>query len=45
MDQHTVGIKDEDIPEEFDWNDFFDFLDDLADEYDIDYENDYGEAE
>lgn len=45
MDQHTVAITDEDLPEGFDWDDFFDFLDDLADEHDVDYDNSYGESE
>lgn len=42
---HTVTIDSEDLPEGLDWDDLFDYLDDLADEYDVDYENDYGEAE
>jgi len=43
-DQHTVTIDKEDLPEDTDWDDLFDFLDDLADEYDVDYENGYGET-
>lgn len=44
-DQHTIETKDEDLPEGFDWNDFFDYLDDLAEEYDVEYNNSYGEKE
>jgi len=33
------------MPDDYDWDDFFDFLDSLADEYDVDYENSYGESE
>ena len=42
---HTVTIEDNDVPDAYDWNDFFDYLDILAEEYDVDYENGYGESE
>jgi len=44
-DQHTLTYTDEDLPDGTDWNDFFDYLDWLADQYDVDYENSYGESE
>ena len=42
---HTITLNPEDLPEEYDWDDLFDWLDDLADEHDVDYENGYGESE
>lgn len=42
---HTISLDDEDLGEEYDWDDLFDWLDWLADEYDVDYENGYGESE
>lgn len=42
---HTVTVDKDDIPIEYGWNDFFDFLDGLGEEYDVDYENGYGETE
>ena len=44
-EMHTITIEGEDIPDGFSWDDFFDYLDDLAEEYDVDYENGYGESE
>lgn len=40
-DESRITIDDDDIPDDFDWQDFFDYLDDLAEEYDIDYNNEY----
>lgn len=40
-DESKITINDDDIPDDFDWNDFFDYLDYLAEEYDIDYHNEY----
>lgn len=42
-DLHTVSITPDDLGDDLDWEDFFDWLEDYADEYDIDYDNPYGE--
>lgn len=43
-DAESFSIKDDDLPEGYDWDDFFDYLDDFLDDYDdIDYSNPYGE--
>jgi len=44
-DQHTITIDKDDLPEGTDWDDLFDYLDALADENDVDYDNGYGESE
>lgn len=41
-EQHTVSITPDDLGD-LDWGDFFDWLEDYADENDIDYDNPYGE--
>lgn len=41
-DTHTISLTDDDLGD-FDWGDFFDWLEDWMDEYDIDYDNPYGE--
>jgi hypothetical protein len=43
LDQHSVLINESDLPEDWSWEDFFDYLEWFADENDIDYENAYGE--
>lgn len=40
---HEVRIEPNDLPDDVSWHDFFDYLEDWADEYDIDYENKYNE--
>lgn len=40
-DQHTFTIDESDKWEGFDWDALFDYLDYLADEYDVDYDNPY----
>ena len=42
-DEHSITISGDDLGD-MDWMDFFDWLDEYAGEYDIDYENEYGEA-
>lgn len=42
-DQHTVSISEDDLGKDLDWEDLFDFLEDYADEQDVDYDNPYGE--
>lgn len=42
-DQHSISIFADDLGDDIDWDQLFDWLEDFADEYDIDYENPYGE--
>lgn len=41
-DQHTVSLDADDLGD-LDWEFLFDYLEDYADEQDIDYDNPYGE--
>lgn len=43
-EEERFTITDKDLPEGYDWDDFFDFLYDYVDDYDIDYKNPYGET-
>jgi hypothetical protein len=42
-DQHTISINDDDLGE-VDWDRFFDYLEDLALEGDVDYDNEYSDT-
>jgi hypothetical protein len=41
-DQHTVSLDADDLGD-LDWEMLFDWLEDYADEQDVDYDNPYGE--
>lgn len=41
---HQISIDSDDLPDGFDWDDFFDWLEDWADENDVDYDNQYAET-
>lgn len=43
-DQHQTLIDKDDL-NGMDWQDFFDMIEDWADEHDVDHENSYGESE
>lgn len=43
-DQHSININANDLGDSLDWDLLFDWLEDFADENDIDYENPYGES-
>jgi hypothetical protein len=43
LEQHTIRLTDIDLPADWDWHDFFDYLEWYADEHDVDYDNAYGE--
>lgn len=40
--QHTITIGPDDL-RDLDWQDVFDWLDDWAEDHDVDYDNGYGE--
>lgn len=42
-DQHQITIGADDLGDDIDWDQLFDWLENWADENDIDYENSYGE--
>lgn len=42
-ERHTIHVNQGDLGES-DWMEWFDYLDDLTEEYDIDYDNKYGET-
>lgn len=42
-ERHTIHVDQSDLGD-YDWQQWFDFLDDYCDEYDIDYDNKYGET-
>lgn len=41
---HQITISSDDLPNGYDWDDLFDAIDLWTDEYDVDYDNQYGEA-
>jgi len=40
-EERTFTFTDRDLPEGFDWEDFFDYIEAFIDDYDIDYHNPY----
>ncbi len=40
-DDHQITLNKDDLPDGFDWEDLFDYLEYLSDEYEVDYVNPY----
>jgi hypothetical protein len=40
-DERSFNFKDSDIPDGYDWDDFFEYLEHFIEDYEIDYKNPY----